>query len=525
MRSVKILHHTNFYNFIRKNKKKLEKTHYKEFNRNYEKILQELKKSLNEFHKINFSKRQWEIILGPWLLYSFNIYFFYNNYFSKKKNKVKVLKKYSFILPLDFKEFYNLTSNYKFFENFVLLKKNNINEFNYKKITNIGSKKIKFIINKLFRYISFFKKTILLNELKLDKIDLIKIMFFSHFKFIPSFTNNLCNYIFIKKKGKARISFFSHLKKKNLAQEEFINFLKYTMPTIYLENFNIILKYAKQNFPKSNVFVTESSYVTDDFFKINCALNKKNKINILQHGGNMRLYKNILHDFHENRISNKILVWGIKRRSLKEIFLPSNRLKKFIKQNKVLNKTYYHYCFVIDPVRVFNVHFFKFNSSINSLRKILKFNKLTKTKKNIIKLHYDTYGTNILKVRDISNLLGINAKYLTTDFKKVLESQIVIVNYFSTLFFELINLEKPVFIILDKKEHFLSKFGEEIFYKLKKNNLLFDDFASFVKFSSNIKLEKWWHRYENQKFVAQFKKDYCNIRDSTSLTDLVKKIC
>ena len=71
----------------------------------------------------------------------------------------------------------------------------------------------------------------------------------------------------------------------------------------------------------------------------------------------------------------------------------------------------------------------------------------------------------------------------------------------------------------------MSKFGEEIFYKLKKSNLLFDDFASFAKFSLNNKIEKWWYKNKNQKFVAEFRKDYCNIQSTISLTDLVKKIC
>ena len=51
-----------------------------------------------------------------------------------------------------------------------------------------------------------------------------------------------------------------------------------TMPSSYLENFSIIKDYAMSNFPRSNFFLTESSYINDDFFKINCSLSKKRNL-------------------------------------------------------------------------------------------------------------------------------------------------------------------------------------------------------------------------------------------------------
>ena len=52
------------------------------------------------------------------------------------------------------------------------------------------------------------------------------------------------------------------------------------MPASYIENFKKIEIYARQNLPKSKIILSESSYINDDLFKINCALNKMNKINV-----------------------------------------------------------------------------------------------------------------------------------------------------------------------------------------------------------------------------------------------------
>ena len=87
-------------------------------------------------------------------------------------------------------------------------------------------------------------------------------------------------------------------------EKNFVSFLMQTMPSTYLENFSVIRNYAVLNFPRSSFFLTDSSYINDDFFKINCSLSKKeiclsyNMVEIQD------CIKN-LHDLVENRISKK----------------------------------------------------------------------------------------------------------------------------------------------------------------------------------------------------------------------------
>ena len=129
-------------------------------------------------------------------------------------------------------------------------------------------------------------------------------------------------------------------------EKNFVSFLMQTMPSTYLENFSVIRNYAVLNFPRSSFFLTDSSYINDDFFKINCSLSKKRNLLILQHGGNTRLYQKNLHDLVENRISKKILVWGKTKLLKKEIF-PSTRLVRFKNMTAKTQIKKYKYCLIL----------------------------------------------------------------------------------------------------------------------------------------------------------------------------------
>ena len=225
MLKIKKYYHLKFNQYLKKNRKVLEKRHNKEFKKNYNNYISQFKNSLNKFHNLNFSNKQWEIIIGPWLLYSFNIFFFYSNFFLKNE-KIKINLKNTFInIPFDFNNYFNLISSYKFFEIFNKLTNGKINTIRYKKIIKIKSYKLKFYLNSIFRYISHFRETISINQLKLKKISLFKLVLSSCFKFIPVFTHNLCRYNCINQNCDERNFFFFELEQKIPNQKKFIKFL------------------------------------------------------------------------------------------------------------------------------------------------------------------------------------------------------------------------------------------------------------------------------------------------------------
>ena len=146
--------------------------------KNYCSLILLLSESLNKIHDVNFSKRYWEILLGPWLfrflcLFSYN---FYNLKSILKKNpniKIETLNtnNFSFVTKetggifdatknLDW--FYNLNS--LIIENFKL--SNKVQKFiNQKKFNDTESNSLFFKVKKIpyqnkifFRSIIFFLK-------------------------------------------------------------------------------------------------------------------------------------------------------------------------------------------------------------------------------------------------------------------------------------------------------------------------------------------------------------------------------
>ncbi len=527
MKLVKENKYLIFYKYLKKNQLRLRKQHNKKFISLYQSLLKSFKIQLNEFHRLKCNEKDWEIIIGPWLFYISNIFFFYNDFSSKKyflKKKFNKNKS-SYIAPTDFNDFYTLISKYEFYINHFFKHDIDSSDIYYKKITKINENSfLKKYLNLFTKKISS-DKTIIFNSLKISKIDTVKIILFNLFKFLPLYSKDLVKSSIKIENSKTRKVFFSKLMKKNFVEKKLFDLLMHTMPSSYLENFSIIKNYIYLNFPRSNYYLTESSYVNDEFFKINCFLSKKKNLNIIQHGGNMRLYKKNFHDLLENRISNKILVWGKKKASKKEIYFPSTRLNKF-KKNFINHEiSEYNYCIILEPVRKFYINFFKINSPIKDLKEIVQFFKNLNEKSFSIKLHYEKENSNIIPQQEISKTCKIKKSYFVKDFSDVLKSELVIFNYFSTMIFELLQINKPFVIIVRREDHFFSKFGLNFANELKQNQILFDNVQEFGKFIMKKNLRMWWHSKKNQNFLKKIKINYGLIDDNFSFNKLIKETC
>ena len=110
--------HLIFYEHLKKNKLKILKFHDKKFSFLYQRLLNDFKNLLNEHHGLNYNKKDWEIIISPWLLYILNIFLFYDSINHNQKNLTKKKLKVdhsAVMVPLDFDDFYSLISNYEFY--------------------------------------------------------------------------------------------------------------------------------------------------------------------------------------------------------------------------------------------------------------------------------------------------------------------------------------------------------------------------------------------------------------------------
>lgn len=65
-----------FHEYLKKNKTALYRKHKKNFFLNYTRTLKNLTILLNRYHNLNYSTKDWEIIIGPWLFKISNIFFF-----------------------------------------------------------------------------------------------------------------------------------------------------------------------------------------------------------------------------------------------------------------------------------------------------------------------------------------------------------------------------------------------------------------------------------------------------------------
>ena len=443
---------------------------------------------------------------------------------SNKKNIKDINMSYT--IPFDFDDFYKLISNYEFFiEHFFSINSPKLN-LKYKKILEIKKKSfLKNFLNLITKKICG-EKSIIFNNLKVNKIDVIKIILLNSFKFLPFYSkNNSESFTKIKKAIERKKLFLNLVKFKNM-EKRFISFLIQTMPSTYLENFSIIRNYVVLNFPRSNFFLTEGSYINDDFFKINCSLSKKRNLLILQHGGNMRLYQKNLHDLLENRISKKILVWGKTKKYKKEIFFPSTRLIRFknMMAKQQVKKCKYKYCLIFEPIRKFKIQFFKTNLPIENLIEIIKFLKKIKEKNFLLKLHYEREQSNSISENEIVKICKIKKSHITKNFDKVLRSEIIIFNYLSTMIFELLQINKPFVVIIKNEDHFFSKLGLSLINDLKKNKFLFRNIEEFYSYSKNIDINSWWHSQKKQNFLNKLKKKYSFIDEHFSFNLIKNKI-
>ena len=91
----------------------------------------------------------------------------------------------------------------------------------------------------------------------------------------------------------------------------------------------------------------------------------------------------------------------------------------------------------------------------------------------------------------------IKKKFKTSkDFKYLFNSNLIVFEYFSTMIFEIINLNIPFIIISDIKDYKFSNFGLKLINNLQKENILFSDpvkASNFINKNFN-NINDWWYK-------------------------------
>ena len=348
----------------------------------FKKLIHELSDKLNHIHKVNFSTRAWDIVMGYWLRNY--IYLSYKTYLQLKT----VIKKYDIekIYLTEFEDYDFTVSNTEAFHNIAATnvdwylcfcsKLYDYFKFGNKNIEKFSNKSQEVKTNDL----NYIKN----NKILIKALNLIgKFLKFNndafiygtylpfkeekklelYFKQFPTFYKEPKIIDEIKDfKTRDVIAYPSNDEEKNI--ENFIREnLKIFIPKFIIENFEKIKKISKSNnFPQSPKFIfTSSLYAYDETFKVYAAsqVMKKKPYYVGQHGNN---YFTCIHHNYlpELNYCDKFLSWGYqKKEKIKNLF-------NFKTLNKRISyKSNGKLIIVFDHINSFSENLYSLNSNRN----------------------------------------------------------------------------------------------------------------------------------------------------------------
>ena len=514
-------------------------------------LLRDLVIELNSIHKIDYSQRSWDIIIGKWLrdiiqisyknylqidyaLKNYNINKIYSidykNYDlavddTLSQSLARIDSEWLFSLCSKLLDYLNykkeIVSNLPKKSFFVLPKK----EINNRHVKNKG-KKLFFKIISLMKYFVNINNYAVINKTYLPFINekMLELKFFQ----IPLVWPE----IEVKYKDRNQ-NLRSNIKlsMKNVV-DSFENFLRINLPnllpTFVLENFQNIKKISNGNlYPKKPKFIfTSVSYAYDEVFKVYAANQIKNKIPyfIGQHGNNYftQIQCNYLSEFN---YSDKFISWGIKKDpkvingfNFKTI---NHRKRSFNKNGKLLmlleDRT--------DACFAFHKNDFSQQKQIETSIKIIQSLRPDIKKNTILRLtsfHFNEYfGT---KYVDFYKNLGVTIEAGRKDVNKLFsQSRLSLFNYDSTGILENYIYNIPTLFIVSRDYlNRLTSEAERKYQMLLDNSLMFVDEKKLIehinKHWSNI--TEWWMSEKNQKVINEFNKNFNVKADNHSLTKL-----
>lgn len=504
---------------------------YSKFLKNYKKkflykrslYLKAISYSLNKINNHNFSSYSYKFLIGPWLDEYIKIYLLRNYHFHKIRKKINIPKKKTILISSDFSDFIinsnDRNFNLNFFLSFLKLNFNFKKKFvDYKKNLNFYNK-IKFFLYSYIIKILINNKTTLLINSKFNRSTILMLAIKSKFKILPFFCYD--QYQFEINKKKSNINYRAVFKdelKKMLSNEE-SKLISENIPSAYLENFESFYMFSKKIFSKKplNIFTT-SSHLDDEILKFSLMHWGKNKPNILisQHGGNYSISNQYGLGHFDYEISNKYYTWGNKYRK-KEIISNSqqvyNKFKEYKKNKSLYQKKYF--TFILGPNIQYDFQRYVYQN--------VDYNKLYQARNDFVKnfkkpdeIMFKKYHILRYPQQDKDNLikkkLNIKLDQITNDSKIIYKSKVLIFDYFSTMFFEIVNMNIPFIFIIDRKNFYLSKEGEKLILFLKKNNLLFDNGIKAAQYLNKIEdYDLWWNNI-NKKDLNKIKNNVANIR-------------
>ena len=521
----------------KKNSKK--KRDYEYLKKIYYSVFDSLSKSLNKYHSLNLSKKNWHIILGPWLNYAIPILWDRWETIHRIKKKFGSIKNINiadnqknYLKSLDFNNFIDKSQceswNSEIFKSIIdydvkwetIYKKKKLKKIKYQKNQSKVFVKIIDKIIKIFQKL-FIKKSLLLTFSNFEKKFYLENFIKNRIIFRPytEFDINFDKF----KITKIEKNFVLKFKKvKNLKFEDYLSkTLPKIIPLSYLENFKYYIEQAKKIDIKSKNIFTAFRHYENDLFKVWISVKDKKLISCI-HGGNIEK------EFFFNswqKYSYKYITWNKDKRKKNQINLPVNFLlfrkkdkdKSYIKKKELI--------FLLPhaetkPLRLVDGLFC--SEVLEGINKWTKFYKNldASIKKNFFwRLGPFKDQWNVVEKLNygLGNIRVSNEKNFLDDLKKVRVSVHVDLQ---TTFLETMYMNIPSFVLYNEKFWNVSARGKLIIKKLEKAKIIFYDYEELSKhINKNFsRIETWWETKKVKDARSSFL-DYSGIVDQNSARD------
>jgi putative transferase (TIGR04331 family) len=515
----------------------------------YQKIITDLTNVLNKTHKRNFSRKYWNITIGPWLIIFITAMY-------DRFRTVNAIKNYNitgtYTLKNSYKKF--IPQNHVDATNIYLTDawNNHIFTFLIKKLSpkikikkidlNLKKKilltnnnksltgKIKKIIRTIF--ISLTKKNnkddnIFIITSYLKFIDEIKLQIKVNKKVtinVPTKYENL-----LKPDLKLR-----NIKLKKSKDDKFTFIVKQlimeNIPISYLEGYKKLVRFSEElPWPKKpRLIFSSNSHFSDDVFKIWLAEKKeKNNTPFIsgQHGGSFLTTK----FFTQHKIDfdncDKFLFWGNKKFKNKKV-IPLFNIKSV--SNIFKRKIFCDKITLVqdNPLR-YTQYLNKFSSPFSELKMNIKhqnifIKNLNSSNKKKIKIKlgsidylddYENYEINLWKKFDTN--FNFEKRKISME-QSIKDTKLVICTTLgSTVFLESLTSNIPTFIFTNYNKNLISDECRSDYEKLKKIGIINNNPYKFAKFiNKNFNnIDNWWNSKNIKIVINDFVDKYCSINE------------
>ena len=493
------------------------------------KYLKDIRISLNKIHDLNLNDKDWGILLEYYILISviaLKRRFDFIKKVEKKKFKIISLQAdFTFEDTEEYKKELLSNKNLNLYLNFLISKELNLDFLLMGKRKNI--KCFKVIKISLFNKIIYYIKTLFI---KIFKPCLIVDGYFGFHNSIKIFLKSklkilFTNLNFFRKKPIIKVKSFKIRDDLNISINDqfdkiFKIYVKNTLPIFFLENFKKNLNQNQYLFKYLEKLGTALHLASSDEFKLLAMMLKRKKKRVfnIQHGGQLGERKFSPEDYINNKYANFNFYWNDKSTGVGPTYFENMKISKEIKDKSILFfPTNYFFKEEIENLKLSN-HIF-----LNQYIPLIKNLDKVKYRKLFVKF----FRNNALPKKIWKKKFGNRVTFLKKSYKGSIfkNYDIVIIDNFSTAFYELLYYKKPFFIICSSNlEEFKTRFSRLIL-NLKKINILFDDeleLAKYLNDNHNLLMSNWLKAVKSKEYKAM--RDYIFPKREFNHTKFIKLI-